>query len=230
MIRAYTCQDLHQTLDQLTRSTVCQYTYATTQPLLGGIPQQFEVELSLKEDKPENIPFVKGIMDTISKLLQDKEYGLFNLVATPNEDKVKGYFVASPTLTEAVTKNKGKYTLKLFLKHLMADGWASHQKMSLREISRYLSGGSLDSTAKKYYTSWFKAYVYRQVEDQCSRIVDVPHWVMRHVLGADDLPTEIRAIERRVLERLLQDHSTFVTRTKSFNTHTSYHQFIKQHI
>lgn len=228
--QAHTYKDLHQKLDQLTRSTVCQYNYATTQPLLFDIPQQFEVELSLREDKPENIPSVKGIMDTISFLLQDMEYGLFNLVATPTEDKIKGYFVASPTLTEAVTKNKGKYTLRLFVEHLKKDGWASHQKQSLRDITRYLSGGSLDSTAKKYYTNWFKSYVYRQIDSRCSRISDVPHWVMRHSLATTEVPTEIRSIERRVMERLLQDHSTFVVRSKSFNAQSSYHEFIKQHI
>lgn len=227
--KAHTYKDLHTTLQSLTQHSKCDYTYATTQPLLFDIPQQFEMELSLKDHNPDDVPKVQSMMDTISEVLQGMEYGLFNLVATPTKDKVKGYFVASPTLTEAVTRYKGKYTLTIFQSHLEREGWTSHQQQSLRDITRYLSGGKLDSTAKRYYTSWFKSFVYRQIDSQCSRIVDVPHWIMRHALDSQS-PTEIRDIEKGVLEALLQSHSAFVTRTKSFNKSPSYPQFIKQHI
>ena len=180
--KSHTYKDLHQTLGELTRHSKCDYTYATTEPLLLDIPQQFEIELSLKDHKPEDVPKLPSMMDTVRVVLQGMEYGLFNLVTTPTKDKVKGYFVASPTLTEAVKNHKAKYTLKLFLAHLKGLGWTSHQTQSLRDVTRYLSGGKLDSTATKYYSSWFEFYAYRKIEEQCSRIGDVPLWVMEHLL------------------------------------------------
>ena len=223
--KAHTYKDLHTTLQSLTRNSRLDYTYATTQPLLLDIPQQFEMELTLKDPNPEDVPKVQSMMDTISEVLQGMEYGLFNLVTTPTKDKVKGYFVASPTLTEAVKNHKAKYTLKLFLAHLKGLGWTSHQTQSLRDVTRYLSGGKLDSTARKYYSSWFEFYVYRKIEGQCSRIGDV----MEHLLSAKN-SIEIRELERKVFDRLLAEHQTFAIRKKKFKKNQSaHHDFIKQH-
>lgn len=227
--KAHTYKDLHQTLGELTRHSKCDYNYATTQPLLLDIPQQFEMELTLKDPNPEDVPKVQSMMDTISDILRDMEYGLFNLVATPTKDKVKGYFVASPTLTQAVTTHKGKYTLTLFIAHLKEDGWGSHQAQSLRDITRYLSGGKLDPTAKNYYCSWFKAYLVTQIEKQCSRIVDVPHWVMDYLMNSST-PTELIDLEKAIFDQLLTYREVFVARKKAFKTPSSYHQFIKLHI
>lgn len=226
--KAHTHKDLHQTLNTFTRNSSCEYSYATTTPLLSYIPQQFEVELTLKNHKPEDVPKIKSMMDTIAICLADMEYGLFNLVETPTKDKLKGYFVASPTLTQAVTTHKGKYTLTLFIAHLKENGWDSHQAQSLRDITRYLSGGNLDPTAKNYYCSWFKAYLVTQIEKQCSRIVDVPHWVMDYLMNSST-PTELIALEKKVFDQLLTYRELFVARKKAFKTPSSYHQFIKQH-
>lgn len=226
--KAYTYKDIHQTLHELTRNSKCDYTYATTMNLLSDIPQQFEIELSLKDDKADDVPKVQSMMDNISALLESMHYGLFNLVATPLKDKVRGYFVASPTLTEAISKHKGRYSLNLFIAHLHEEGWVAHQQQSLRDISRYLSGGSLDSTATKYYTRWFKQFVCNTIQKECSKIHDVRTWVMHHSLNSES-PLNIRQVERRVLQMLLQEHSKFVTRNKSFSKVQSYHQFIKAH-
>lgn len=226
--KAYSYKDIHQTLHELTKNSKCDYTYATTTPLLSDIPQQFEIELTLDNHKPEDVPEIKSMMDNISALLERMHYGLFNLVETPTKDKLKGYFVASPTLTQAVTTHKGKYTLTLFIAHLKENGWGSHQAQSLRDITRYLSGGNLDPTAKNYYCSWFKAYTVAQIEKQCSRIVDVPHWVMDYLMNSST-PTELKDLEKTVFDQLLKYREVFVARKKSFKTPSSYHQFIKLH-
>jgi hypothetical protein len=169
------------------------------------------------------------MMDTIKELLEGMGYGLFNLVKTPTKDRVKGYFVASPTLSQAVTEHKGEYSLLLFLASLRQKGRASHQKQNLRDITRYISGGNLDNTAKNYYCSWFESHLLNQIEEACSSIEDIPLWFMRYLLSCNS-PSEIRQLERGVIESLLNEHSVFALRNKNF-THpkSPYHQFIKSH-
>ena len=86
---------------------------------------------------------MSDVVDTVQEYFDTHQYGLFDKRPDKETDGVRLYYVASPELVKTVEDNRGYYLYQDWL----VKNTPSFTKKGLRDISRYYSSKTLDSTA-----------------------------------------------------------------------------------
>jgi len=131
------------------------FSVTSQQELLYTVPRQLELKVT-NPDQNFDVFF-----ETMNLLItKDSHYGLFQ--QTVKEDTQSSFYLVSPNLLQLIEDNRDYYEYRQWVKEIGENGFVSRvfRKKDLRDKSRYYSSARMDSTSKKYYTTFMENHYH----------------------------------------------------------------------
>lgn len=200
------------------------YMHKDAIPLIATTPKQFEVRVELRN--PAATSLINDMVDILQEYFDTHQYGLFDKRTDKKTNGIRLYYVASPELVTTVEDNRDYYLYN----HWLTKNMPSFNKKSLRDITRYFSSTTLDSTARTYYRRWLRHHYYIHLK-QFKGFEQALAWLTTRALCLveEEAPVMIKSLEveeaRRLWGSLMKDLS-LPTKGKTIPT---YQQFLSHH-
>lgn len=200
------------------------YMHKNAIPLISTTPKQFEVRVEPRD--PSHKPLVSDVVDTVQEYFDCHQYGLFDKRPDKETDGVRLYYVASPELVKTVEDNRGYYLYK----HWLSENKPTFRKKGLRDITRYYSSNTLDSTARTYYRRWLTHHYFTHL-DKFKGFETALAWLTTRslCLVEEEAPAMIKSLEVEVARSIwkgLMQHMSLPTKGKTIPT---YKNFLSNH-
>lgn len=193
-------------------------------PLIATTPKQFEVRVELRN--PAATSLINDMVDVVQEYFDTHQYGLFDKRKDNKTNGVRLYYVASPELVKTVEDNQDYYLYK----HWLLKNTPSFSPKALRDISRYYSSATLDSTAQGYYRNWLTHHYFTHLAKFKGFEVALAWLTTRSLcLVGEEAPTKIKSLEVEVAKGIwksLMQNMSLPTKGKTIPT---YKTFLSKH-
>ena len=200
------------------------YMHKNAIPLITTTPKQFEVRVEPRD--PAQKPLVSDVVDTVQEYFDTHQYGLFDKRPDKETDGVRLYYVASPELVKTVEDNRGYYLYQDWL----VKNTPSFTKKGLRDISRYYSSKTLDSTARTYYRRWLTNHYFTHLKKFKGFETALAWLTTRSLcLVEEEAPTMLKSLEVEVVRTIWKGLMQQMSLPTKGNTIPTYKHFLSNH-
>lgn len=192
---------------------------------LYSVPQQLELKVT-NPDQKFGVFF--DIMNSL--ITKNGHYGLFQQVV--KGDTQSSFYLLSPTTTQIIEDNREFYEYKQWVKKIYETGFlgSPFAKKNLRSVARYYTSSNLDSTAKRYYTTYME-YKYWRLMDGFTSFPQAQIRLSSRLadLSISDTALAYKSLEINVVRDLIRRMREHLG-IPSFSNSAPFHiQFLTQH-
>ena len=200
------------------------YMHKDAIPLISTTPKQFEVRVEPRD--PSHQTLLADVVATIHEYFDCHQYGLFDKRPDKKTDGIRLYYVASPELVKTVEDNHDYYLYKDWLSKNKDD----FTKRGLRDVSRYYSSKSLDSTARTYYRRWLEDHYLTHLK-KFKTFEHALAWLTTRslCLVEEEAPVLLKSLEVEVARSIWKGIMRQMSLPTKGNTIPTYKHFLSNH-